>query len=174
MEHNMTPELINQIDIVVSDEHRMNLIELSHMAIDQIEGYQGFKRQHRYLSRWRNESAICLTNFVIDHYKYRPNVTVNFVSPIPPSNYDAGIQSIIDEYEGLRMQYVRLAEIASIGTFHELMQFAENKISWIAKTKMKYQRDLDESRGKTHDYIQLRSEKMHDKFRSKETDFRVV
>lgn len=169
----MTPELINQIDTVISSEHRMNLVELEHMAIDQIETYPGFKRQHRYLSRWRNESAICLINFVIDNYKHRPTINVNFTSPPAPSNYESGIQMIIAEYETLRLQYVALSRMALSANLDELMQLAESKICWIAKTKMKYMRDLEESKGKSQDYIQLRSEKMHEKYRCKEKDFRV-
>ncbi|MEY4432796.1 MAG: hypothetical protein RLZZ44_926 [Bacteroidota bacterium] len=169
----MTPELMSQIDVVVSAEHRMNLVELEHMALDQLEGYPGFKRQHRYLSRWRNESAICLINFVIDNYKHRPTINMTFNSPPAPANYEAGIQMIIAEYETLRLQYVSLARLSLASNNDELMQFAENKLCWIAKTKMKYHRDLEESRGKSADYIQLRSERMHEKYRLKEQKFSI-
>lgn len=169
----MTPELLNQINAVVSAEHRMNLVELEHMAIDQIEAYPGEKRKHRYNSRWRNESAICLINFVIDNYKYRPAINMTFVSSPSPTTYEAGIQSIITEYESLRMQWVTLTRLALSANLDELAQLAQNKINWISKTKMKYMRDLEETRNKTHDYIQLRSEKMHEKYRIKEMEFKV-
>ncbi len=169
----MTPEIMAIIDEVVSREHHMNLIELEHMAIDQAEHYPGFKRQHRFLSRWRNESAIKLTNFVIDHYAYRPTVSVSFVSGPPPTNYLDGIKRIIAEYEALRLLYIRLARQALAENADELMQFAEKAVCWIAKTKMKYHRDMTESAGKTPDYIQFRSEHMHEKYRTKEKEFVV-
>lgn len=169
----MTPELASQINAVVSLEAKMNLIELDHMAIDQIEGYPGFKRQHRYNSRWRNESAICLINFVIDHYRYRPAIALNYTSIPVPATYDTGIQTIVNDYETLRMHYAALSDLAGHEKLYELLQFAQCKIKWVAETKMKYMRDLDESRGKSADYIQLRSERMHEKYRNKESEFKV-
>ena len=169
----MTPELHRLIDMAVSKEHHMNLIEQEHMAIDQLEGYPGFKRQHRFNSRWRNESAICLTNYVIDNYGYRPMVTIQFASGSGQATYLDGIQSIINAYEDLKMAYVAIARRALAENLDELMQFSEKKICWITKTKMKYMRDHKESTGKEADYIQLRSERMHEKYRCKEMDFKV-
>ena len=169
----MTPEIIAIIDEVVSREHYMNLVELEHMAVDQAEHYPGFKRQHRYLSRWRNESAIKLTNFVLDHYAYRPSVSISFTSSPAPNSYSDGIKKIIAEYEALRLLYVRLSRQALMENADELNQFAQNAICWISKTKMKYHRDMTESAGKTADYIQIRSEHMHEKFRCLEQKFTV-
>lgn len=169
----MTPELMAQINATISAEHKMNLIEQHHMAIDQIEGYPGFKRQHRYNSRWRNESAICLTNYVLDNYGHMPEVNIAFASPPAPENYEAGIRSIIAEYESLRIHWVTISRLAFSANLDELMQLASEKIKWIAKTKMKYYRDLAESTGKTNEYIQLRSEAMHEKYKLKEEKFSI-
>ena len=169
----MTPELKKQIDTTISHEHYVNLVELNHMAVDQLSGLPGDKRQHRYLSRWRNESAIFLTNFVIDNYSYMPSVTVTFSTSAPPPSYLEGINSIIDEYEALRMEYVIISRMALDEKMDELSQLAQKKLCWIAKTKMKYMRDLYESAGKTKDYLQLRSAAKHEKFKEKEKEFKI-
>jgi hypothetical protein len=68
---------------------------------------------------------------------------------------------------------VAISRRALAENLDELTHLAQDKICWITKTKMKYLRDHKESTGKTVDYIQLRSEKMHEKYRCKELDFKV-
>jgi hypothetical protein len=168
----MTPDLQRIIDEVVSHEHLMNIIEIEHMAMDQMSGYPGFKRQHRYLSRWRNETAIRLINFVIDHYAYRPKTMLSFESKIAP-DYNEGIREIIGNYEALRLLYVKLSRVALNESHDELNQFAQKAICWISKTKMMYLRDFVETESKTNEYKQLRSERLHEKYKNKESEFKV-
>jgi hypothetical protein len=169
----MTPELQHAIDTVISKEYRMNLIEHEHMAIDQLEGYQGEKRKHRYNSRWRNESAICMINFVIDHYGYRPMISIQYVSSAAPASYAEGIRAIVMGYDDLKQGYIELSRQALKDNHDELLQVAQSKIGWISKTRMKYARDLRETANKSSDYLQLRSEYMHEKYRKKESEFRI-
>lgn len=169
----MTPELANQINAIASLEAKMNLIELDHMAIDHSEGYQGEKRKHRYNSRWRNESVICLINFVVDHYRYRPVITLTYASIPAPETYEAGIQAIVNDYEVLRTHYALLSDLAANAKLYELLQYAQTKIKYVAETKMRYMRDLDETRGLSADYRQIRSDAAHEKYKAKESEFRI-
>ena len=169
----MTPKLKALIDKLVEKEIIMNLVEQEHMAIDQISGYQGEKRKHRYNSRWRNESALCLRNYVSDMYGYRPMVSIQFASPASPVSYTDGINMIISGYEDLRMAYVEVSRQSLDESLDELNRFVQDKIYWISETKLKYMRDLGESTGKTEEYLQIRSRDMHEKYKKKETEFEI-
>jgi hypothetical protein len=169
----ISPELQSKIDSLVSKEFYMAMLEAEHMAVFQIKGYPGFKRQHRYLQRWRNESALCVLNFVIDNYGYKPIIAAKFNSAGEPLTLESAITSLIREYELLHELYVNLSRSALSENRDELNQLAQEKICWISKTIMKYRRDLVETTGKTPEYIQIRSENLHEKYRKKESDFRL-
>ena len=169
----MTPELESLVNQIISAEHGMNLIEQTHMAVDQMEGYQGAKRMHRYNSRWRNEAAIRLANHVIDNYDIMPRATVQFTTPTAPVSYEAGVRAMISSYESLRLMYKDLSRMSLTENLDELMQLAESQLCWVACVKRKYKRELKETMGKSTEFLQMRSMEIHKKYKEKEKEFRV-
>jgi hypothetical protein len=172
----MTPELVKKLDDLISEEHRISLIEADHMTLLQSYGYPGFKRQHRYLQRWRNETALCLRNWLTDNFDYYPTVSVNYTTPSQkPTSFLEAVSAIIEVYEGLYKHYVETSRVAANEGLDDLLQVLQCKIGWISKVLCKYNRDLREVGNVSADkvYLQLRSEKLHEKYRKKEESFKV-
>jgi hypothetical protein len=171
----MEKELFTLIEKLISDEHRMSIVEAEHMSVFQSRGLPGFKRQHRYLARWRTEAALKLRCWVTDKTGMRPFVSVSITSSVVSESALDCIISLIGEYDTLMKNYVVAAKMAGDKGHDDLLQILEYQICWLSKTIMKYRRDYQEISNVNSDsvYIQLRSESHHEKFKKKEADFRI-
>jgi ferritin len=171
----MTPELINNINLVISGELMLSLMELNEMNHCHEMGLQGYKRFHRYWAMDRQRHAIMLSNFVVEYHHIVPQIAVDYnseSSPTSPTLLDA----LTKMYNMSKTQLDTIKKCAKMAIDEGedlLMGMLESMLKDESLECERYYREILEISFVKSDpgFIACHSEKLHCKYKEKEKEY---
>jgi len=170
----MTPELLVNINNIISGELTLSCMELNEMNNCHEMGFQGYKRFHRFYSMDRQRHALMLSNFVVEHHHQSPVISISFNS----SNVTSGsLLEAVQRMHDLSIKHLRIikstAKMAIDAGEDLLMGMLEKMLIDESCEVAKYYREVQELTYVNNDksYILLHNDKLHTKYKEKEKEY---
>jgi ferritin len=170
----MTPKLVSKLDSIISNELMLAMIELNEMNESHLSGLQGYKRFHRFFACDRQRHAVMLSNYVVEFHHITPNISVNYTSINSKStSLLASLNSIHSSSQTHIALLKETARIAIDECEDLLTTMLEKMIADESRELELYYREISELVNTNSDkvFIQLHSDKLHDKYKSKEIEY---
>ena len=170
----MTPELLSNINTIISGELTMSVMELNEMNHCHEMGFQGYKRFHRFYSMDRHRHAIMLSNFVVEHHHVSPTISISYNS----SNTTSGsLLEAMQRMHDLSVNHLNLLKTVAKMAIDQgedlLMGMIEKMVKDESCELAKYYREVKELSYVNSDraYVMLHSDKLHTKYKEKEKEY---
>jgi ferritin len=170
----MTPQLLANIDSIISGELLMSAMEINEMNHCHEMGFQGYKRFHRFYSMDRHRHAIMLSNFLVEHHHQVPVITLSYNSI---NNQASSLLEAVQRMHDLSVNHLTLLKNTAKMAIDEredlLMGMIEDMLKDESCEVAKYYREVKELTYVNSDktYVMLHSDKLHTKYKEKEKEY---